>query len=93
MSALLSEHQGVRTLVLDHVVSWDGLDLATGAFDVVASGFVQRGNDSIEGPVRSVRLTGNVLTMLSNLVEIASDTDRIEHVDAPGMLVEGVKIA
>jgi len=92
MSALLSEHQTVRTFVLDHVASWDGLDLATGAFEVVASGFVQRGNDTIEGPVRNVRLSGNVLTMLSNLVEIASDTDRIDHVDAPGMLVEGVTI-
>jgi len=92
MSALLSEHSDVRTLMLDHVLGWEDLDLETGDFVVTGSGFVQQGNDQIEGPVRNVVLRGNVLEVLSNLVDIASDTDRIEYVDAPGLLCEGFTI-
>ncbi len=92
MSALLSENNTVRTLMIDHVSPWSGLDLATGDFELRASGFVQRGNDQVEGPVRGVRMRGNILTLLSGLVEIASDTDRVGHVDAPGLLCDGVTL-
>ena len=94
MSALLSEHSDVLTLVLDHVEGmWEGLDLATGDFRVRGSGFLQRGNDQVDGVLRRAWLEGNVLDVLSQLVDIASDTDRVAHVDAPGMLVEGIRVA
>lgn len=92
MSALLSEHSAVPTLVLDHVQDWDGLDLATGDLEARGAGFLQRGN-VVEGPVRGVLLKGNLLDLLGRVVEIASDTDRIGHVDAPGLLVDGVTVS
>lgn len=93
MSALLSEHDDVPTLMLDHVVGWDDLDLRTGDFTVVGTGFYQLGNDKIEGLVRNTTLKGNILEVLNQLVDIASDTDRIVTVDSPGLLVDGMTVA
>lgn len=92
MSALLSEHDTVPTLMLDHVRGWDGLDLITGDFEVVGSGFLRLGNDRTDGSVRNIRLSGNVLEVFNQLVDIASDTDRVVSVDAPGMLLDGVTV-
>jgi PmbA protein len=92
MSALLSEHSETPTLMLDHVVGLDRLDLATGDFSCTGSGFLRLGNERTEGVVRNARLSGNIIEVLKQVVDIASDTDRVGHVDAPGLLLDGVQV-
>ena len=61
------------------------------AFDWTVSGTVVR--KAVEkGPVRGIRLRGDLVTVLRRVVEVASDTDREGHVDAPGMLLEGFEV-
>lgn len=67
------------------------IDLATGQVDAVVSGMVSRGNEP-RGGMRNVRLQGDLAQVLGAIDEIASDTDRHGHVDAPGMLVRGFRI-
>jgi len=92
MSALLSEHSETPTLMLDHVTGLGDLDIATGDFTCTGSGFLRLGNDRTEGVVRNARLSGNLLEVLHQLVDIASDTDRVGHVDAPGLLLDGIVV-
>jgi len=92
MSALLSEHSQTPTLMLDHAVGLEKLNLATGDFVCTGSGFLRLGNDRTEGVVRNVRLSGNILEVLRQLVDVASDTDRVGHVDAPGLLLDGIVV-
>lgn len=87
MSALMSEHDQ-PTLLADHFEDLDALDLRTGHFRTRVSGVMRRGSTD-DGGVRRVTIEGNMLEILRGLVDIASDTDRIGHVDAPGMLVDG----
>ena len=87
MHAILAE-LGALVFVLDHVENLDGLDLASGELTCVASGHMRKGSETL-GPVRRVQLRGNVIDVLNEVVEVASDTDRVAHVDAPGVLVDG----
>lgn len=67
------------------------VDLATGEVDAKVNGVVLEANEPA-GAVRRARLRGNLLTVLNSVVEVCSDTDRIGHVDAPGMVVDGFSL-
>ncbi|MFT7520313.1 MAG: putative Zn-dependent protease, partial [Kiritimatiellia bacterium] len=89
MNALLSEQSGL-VLRLDHIRGLQrGLDIETGEIKVEASGVLFHGRQKVIGVVPMVRLTGNLVNVLRSVVELASDTDRFGHVDAPGMMVDG----
>ena len=74
-----------------HSAAYYQLDLQTGDFRCVGSGALHRGQ-KVLGVVRNAPLSGNILQVLGRLVDLASDTDRVGHVDAPGMLVDGVQV-
>jgi len=91
INAILAE-RGEEVFVLDHLNGLDeGFDFATGKITCVGSGFVKHGSATV-GIVREVTLQANLLNVLSQVLELASDTDRHEHVDAPGMLVDGFSL-
>jgi predicted Zn-dependent protease len=93
MNALLSE-QTVPVLMLDHVRDLrGGLDVITGQLRVQASGrLVVPRNESV-GVIPYLTLEGNLAEALSQVIDLASDTDRYEHVDAPGFLVDGLSVS
>ncbi len=87
INALLSDLGGTA-IEVDELGSLDGLDETTGAFDIPFEGFV-RDASGHQGVLRNVRLVGNLIEGLQQVVGIASDTDRVGHVDAPALLVDG----
>ncbi len=87
ISASLADLGGT-TLMVDDVPDLSGINLETGAVDFVVHGRVMQGNKPAGGVI-GVRLTGNLKEILSSVVQISSDTDRIGHVDAPGLIVDG----
>ena len=44
------------------------------------------------GALRRARLRGNLVDALRHVVAVTSDTDRILHVDAPGVIVDGLEV-
>jgi len=90
MNALLSD-LNERVLVVDHFDSLDGLNMATGSFKAMAYGMVKTGTTE-QGPVRRLPIRGELTTVLNSLVEVASDTDRHGHIDAPGMILDGFEV-
>lgn len=72
-------------------LSSGGLDLTTGHLDCVVHGRVMEGNQ-VQGVVRGVRLSGDLACALQQVVEISSDTDRVGHIDAPGIVVDGLEV-
>lgn len=68
-----------------------GFDPKTGAVDVVVHGRVRHKHD-ILGARRFVRLKGDLVEALSRVHGVCSDTDRILHVDAPAMFVDGFTV-
>jgi PmbA protein len=87
MNAALAD-LGSRVLIVDDLPDLAGLDLVTGRFEATVHGVVVQGNKPI-GAARGVRLTGHLLEVLNQVVEVCSDTDRVGHIDAPGMIVDG----
>lgn len=87
MNAALSDLGG-RVLAIDDLPDLSSLDYATGELAVPVNGVVLEGNVPV-GAVRGRTLTGSLLGVLNSVVEVCSDTDRIGHVDAPGMIVDG----
>lgn len=87
MSAVLADLGGT-TLAIDDLPDLSGLDFATGQLTAVVHGVVMDGNRPA-GAVRARRLTGDLGVVLNRVVDICSDTDRIGHVDAPGLIVDG----
>lgn len=79
---------GARVLIVDDLPDLSGLDFATGRLEATVNGVVVQGNKPI-GAARAVRLRGELLRVLNQVVEVCSDTDRIGHVDAPGMILDG----
>ena len=67
------------------------LNPATGELRAQISGTVLDAN-KLTGAVRGVWLVGNLREVLNQVVEICSDTDRIGHVDAPGMVLDGFRV-
>lgn len=93
MNALLSE-QTEPVVVLDHLRGLtEGLDLKTGELRCSGSGRLVVPRNETKGWMPRLRLQGNLTEVLAQVVDLASDTDRHEHVDAPGMLVDGFSVA
>ena len=67
------------------------LDLKSGWLSCRVNGRVLEGNQ-VKGVVRGVQLTGDLGVALEQVVEIASDTDREGHIDAPGLVVDGLQV-
>ncbi len=89
VNAALAEHGG-RVLAVDDL-DLSGADLATGRLDAVVHGAVLDGPRPV-GAARHLRLRGSLGEVLSRVVEVCSDTDRIGHVDAPAMIVDGFEV-
>ena len=90
MTAILSDVGG-QGLLIEHVYDWDGLDLATGDLTFTCAGIVREGSDEL-GNFRDVTIRGNLIDCFNQVVDISSDTDRVEHVDAPGILCDGFEV-
>lgn len=88
INAVLSERSDVDALVVSDLVGLENIDWATGDFEWTAYGVLRRGNEELGG-VPGVRLRGNLSDVFSQVVDLTSDTDRIGHVDASGMLLDG----
>jgi PmbA protein len=91
MNAALADLGG-RVLQIDDLPDLSGLDPATGRLRVRVHGVVSEANKPI-GAVRGLWLEGDLLGVLNRVVEVCSDTDRIGHVDAPGMILDGFSVA
>jgi PmbA protein len=90
MNATLADLGG-RVLQVDDLPDLSGLDVRTGALSARVNGVVLENNKPV-GAVRGLRLTGDLRTVLNQVVEICSDTDRVGHVDAPGMVLDGFRV-
>lgn len=90
INALLSDLGG-DAVEVDDLPDLSGLDEATGDLSLPFDGFLRRA-DGHHGVVRGARLVGNLMTALRQIAGIASDTDRVGHVDAPALLVDGFEV-
>lgn len=88
INAVLSERSDVTTLVVEDVAGVDAINWKTGDVDLIGYGVVRNGNQ-IHGSAAGVRLRGNLAEILAQMVDVTSDTDRMGHIDASGMLVDG----
>jgi PmbA protein len=91
MNALLADVSD-PVFVLDHVEDIAGVDLRTGKIEVLGGGTFIRAGKPV-GCAYRVQVTGDLVDVLSRVVDVASDTDRVGSVDAPGLLVDGLSIA
>jgi len=92
MNALLAEQKD-PVVVLDHARGLvDGLDVVSGKMRFQASGRLVVPRNETKGLLPRLTITGNLIEVLEQVVGLASDTDRIEHVDAPGMMVDGLTV-
>ena len=66
-----------------------GMDLATGQLDVEIDGQVMRANKPV-GALRRRRAHLDLAKMLCSVREVCSDTDRVRHVDAPALFLDGL---
>lgn len=79
-------------LSIAQLVDVSGIDLSTGEVDLTVSGAVYKGPKAV-GSVRNRRLTGNLRDALNAVEEVCSNTDRVGHVDAPAIIVNGLTLA
>lgn len=92
INALLAE-QTVPVLVIDHLRGLDaGLDLLSGELRCEASGRVVQPRNKTEGFMPHIELTGSLIDVLSQVLDLASDTDRYRHIDAAALLVDGFSV-
>lgn len=89
-NALLTELGG-PSLLVDDLFDLSGLDLATGALDLRVDGVVMDANQPV-GAMRGVRLVGDLADLLSNIVHVCNNTDRIGHVDAAAIIADGLEL-
>lgn len=64
------------------------IDPATGRLDLRIDGRVRQGARTL-GAVRRLRVTADLGTILNEVVAVTSDLDRVLHVDAPALIVDG----
>lgn len=90
VAAILSEIGG-DAFEIEHVFDWGGVDPSTAELDLPIIGSVRTSKGNGE-PIRGLRLRGNLVAALGQIVDVAGDTDRWRHVDAPGILLDGLEI-
>ena len=88
VDAVLNDHPELPVLVLDAAMGFDEIDLDSGEVKLVGHGQLRRASETL-GPVRNVTLRGNLRELLNGLVTLASNMDRVGHVDAPAMMLDG----
>lgn len=76
---------------VDDLPDLSGINPKTGQLRLPVRGRIFQGQEA-QGPVREAWLTGNLADALSRVITVASDTDRLLHVDAPGIFVEGLTV-
>ncbi|MBN2800503.1 MAG: hypothetical protein JXX28_15285 [Deltaproteobacteria bacterium] len=82
--SLLSEPH----LFLEHLAGLDQVDHQVGLLDLRATGWWVEGGRRV-GRVLGVPLRGTVRGVFSEVGALASDTDRVGHVDAPALILRG----
>jgi predicted Zn-dependent protease len=88
INAITAELGGTMLLV-EHLPDLSGaLDLRTGRLDCPVFGQVLDGKKRV-GVVRGRRLVADLAEALGSVVQVCSNTDRVRHVDAPGIIMDG----
>ena len=90
VNVIVSELGG-RLLRVDAFGAGEELDPATGRFSAPVDAVLWN-NGKVEGAVRGARLEGDLNVVLRRVVEVAADTDRVKHVDAPAMILDGFSL-
>jgi PmbA protein len=78
-------------LMADYVDDFSGIDVVNNTITLPVHGRVMNRTEHI-GSVINGTLSGDLLAVLNGVAELASDTDRIGHVDAPGIVVDGLTL-
>lgn len=86
--AVVVAEQRAPVFVLDSVDA--SFDAESGRWTGTASGVLTRGG--VEGALRESRFEANLYEVLTRVVEVTGDTDRIGGVDAPAILVDGASL-
>jgi predicted Zn-dependent protease len=90
INALLADFGGA-VFMIDTLIDLSGVRTVDAEMDVPVHGIVlERGKP--RGALRHARLQGNLLTALRQVAAVASDTDRVLHVDAPGLFLDGLRV-
>lgn len=90
INALLSDLGG-HAVEVDDFPDLSGIDEATGDLDLPFDGFLRDASGHL-GVIRQARLRGNLIEALQQVVGIASDTDRIGHIDASAIFLDGLRV-
>ena len=90
VNATLSDLGGL-CLMVDDFPDLSGLDTRAGHLTARIDGVILEGNQPV-GALRGVTLRGALLEVLNGVVEVCSDTDRVGHVDAPALIVDGFSL-
>lgn len=90
INAWLGE-QDQQVFQIDDLPDLTGIDPRTGDLDLVVHGTLHHRHEVL-GARRGVRVHGNLLTALAAVHGVTSDTDRIGHVDAPGVFLDGLSV-
>jgi PmbA protein len=80
-----------RFLLIDDLPETGGANLATGALDLQVRPLVFEGTECL-GSAGPMRLRTNVVDLLTGVVDLASDHERIGDVDACTVIVEGLTL-
>ena len=88
VGAILNDHPELPVLILDTATGFEEIDLDSGEVQLSGHGQLCRASEVL-GPVRNVTLRGNLCVLLNSLVTLASNMDRVGHVDAPAMMLDG----
>lgn len=80
-----------RFLLIDDLPESGGVNLATGALDFQVRPLVYEGTDCL-GSAGPMRLRSTVADLLSGVVDLASDHERVAEVDACTVVVEGLSL-
>ena len=92
LNALMAE-MDQNVFYIDHLRDFEkGLNMKTGDISCRCSGIVMHKGTDL-GVVRNARLKGNLVDCLQRLVSLSSDTDRYGHIDAPGMILDGLVLS
>jgi predicted Zn-dependent protease len=91
VNAVLADHDGWCISIHQLPDLNDALDLKTGQLSGRVSGAIYKGSKHV-GAVRGGMLQGDLGQVLSSVYEVCSNTDRVGHVDAPAILVDGFEL-
>lgn len=88
IEALMNDFSDHRMLVVEVVDGIDDIDLKSGSVKIRVDGYVRQGEEH-QGVVRNLSLRASLPELLTRVVALASNTDRVGNVDAPGIVFDG----